>query len=101
MKRSAHDKYSVSLTEKELPKVNAIIKKGTSKARTITRARILIAVNAGKLDKEICASLGIVRSVVHDIRKKYCEGGLKKALYDAPRPGQEYWMLSSFQTING
>lgn len=47
------------------------------------------AVNSGKLDKEICSALGVVRSTVHDTRKKYVEEGLKKALYDANHPGKE------------
>lgn len=88
MKRTPHDKYSVNLTERELQTIKSIIKKGVSKARTITRARILETVNAGKLDKEICFALAIVRSTVHDTRKKYAEGGLKKALYDANHPGK-------------
>jgi transposase len=88
MKRTAHDKYIVQLPEDELQEVQTIIKKGVSKARTITRARILEAVHAGKLDKEICSALGTVRSTAHDTRKKYVEGGLQKALYDANHPGK-------------
>ncbi|SRR6266567_5003871 len=88
MKRSAHDKYQVHLSEKELQEIQTITKKGVSKARTITRARILEAVHLGKLDKEICAALGVVRSTVHDTRKKYAEGGVQKALFDAFHPGK-------------
>ena len=82
-------KYTVRLSEHEQQELRARLKKGISKARTYTRARILLAANAGKIDKEICASLGIVRSVVHDIRKNYVQGGFKRALYDLPRPGKE------------
>lgn len=89
-------KYTVRLSEQEQREVRSLLKKGVSTARTYTRARILLAAHTGKLDKEICASLGIVRSVVHDIRKHYAEGGLTRALYDAPRPGQER-KLTDFQ----
>ena len=82
-------KYTVKLLEREQAQVQSLVKKGTSKARTYTRARILLLANAGKKDKEICLRFGIDRSVVHDVRKHYVEGGLQRALYDLPRPGQK------------
>lgn len=88
MKRTAHDKYKVTLQGEELDELKIIISKGTSKARVITRARILKATHEGKLDREITEALGIVRSTIHDTRKHYVEGRLKKALYDAPHPGK-------------
>lgn len=88
MKRTAHDKYVVKLTDEALQTVHQIIQKGISYARVITRARILLAAHAGKKDEEICAAFQVVRSTVHDTRKHYHEGGLQRALYDLPRPGQ-------------
>ena len=66
-----------------------MIHKGTGKARTITRARVLLLVDEGKTDRDIFLTLHTATSTPHDIRKKYQEGGLKRALYDAPRPGKE------------
>ena len=86
---TARRKYTVRLSEQEQQELKTLLKKGVSKARTYTRARILLLASEGKKDHDICALLTIVRSVVHDIRKKYTEGGLKKALFDAPRPGKE------------
>lgn len=88
MKRTAHDKYRVKLTDEALQEVHQIIKKGISHARVITRARILLAVHEGEKDEEICQIFGVVRSTVHDTRKHYHEGGLQRALYDLPRTGQ-------------
>ena len=88
MKRTAHEKYTVAFTQQELNQINTILKKGISNARVITRARILLASHEGKKDTEICATLQVVRSTVHDTRKHYNEGGLQRALYDLPRPGQ-------------
>src|SRR3972149_8406603 len=85
---SAQRKYKVILAQEEKATVTLIIRKGTAKARTITRARILLLANDGKPDKTICESLGVVRSVVHDVRKHYKEAGRKRALYDLPHPGQ-------------
>ena len=88
MKRTAHDKYIVKLTDEACQKVHQIIQKGISYARVITRARILLAAHEGKKDEEICAAFQVVRSTVHDTRKQYHEGGAQQALYDLPRPGQ-------------
>lgn len=85
---SAQTKYTVTLTPEEKGLLQSLIRKGTVKARTITRARILLMVDEGKIDKEIIHALHIATSTPHDIRKHYQEGGLKRALYDAPRPGQ-------------
>jgi transposase len=88
MKRTAHDKYIVKLTDEAYQKVQQIIQKGMSHARVITRARIVLAAHAGKKDEEICAALQVVRSTVHDTRKHYHEGGIQRALYELPRTGQ-------------
>jgi transposase len=44
--------------------------------------------HSGKKDTEICAALGIDPATVHRVRKRYAEGGIPRALYDAPRPGK-------------
>ena len=90
MKRTAHDKYRVKLTNEAFQEVHQIVQKGISHARVITRARILLAAHKGKKDEEICAALQVVRSTVHDTRKHYHEDGLQRALYDLPRPGQPH-----------
>lgn len=84
---SAQTKYQVELAEEEKTTIKQIIKKGESKARTITRARILQLADAGKKDADICFALGIVRSVVYDTRKHYQQSGIDRALYDLPHKG--------------
>ncbi len=86
---SAQRKYKVTLTSKDKQALQAITHKGTVKARIVTRARILLLADQQKTDATICTSLGLVRSVVYDTRKHYVTGGLKRALYDLPRPGKE------------
>ena len=85
----ARIKYHVALSADEQLTLLSLIRKGTVKARTITRARILLLADERKKDKEIVSALHIATSTPHDIRKKYTEGGLTKALYDLPRPGQK------------
>lgn len=86
---SAQRKYKVSLTPEEQTTVTALIRKGTAKARTITRARILLLTNEGKIDKTICEALGVVRSVIYDVRKHYVMGGIKRALFDLAHKGAQ------------
>jgi transposase len=43
----------------------------------------------GKTDKIIAAALGVTKTTPQDIRRRYAHGGLKRALFDAPRPGKE------------
>ncbi|HYT41158.1 MAG TPA: helix-turn-helix domain-containing protein [Methylomirabilota bacterium] len=88
MKRTAHNKYNVTLTNKDHQQIEKVIRRGVSNARVNTRARVLLAANEGKQDREICEMFHVHRSTVHDIRQHYCEEGLNRALYDLPRSGQ-------------
>lgn len=81
-------KYAIALPDTEIPQLEDLIHKGTANTRTITHSRILLMANAGKKDKEIYEALDLGVSTPYDIRKRYCEGGLNRALYDLPRPGQ-------------
>lgn len=83
-------KYIVALEKSEAQQLMDIVRKGAHSARVITRARVLLMANVQsfkKTDKEICDALNIVRDTTKHIRKKYKEGGIQKALFDAPRPG--------------
>lgn len=84
MKNKANFKLSKTKVEKLLQ----LIKKGTLKARVITRARVLLYLCEGKGNKEIGQLLNIVSSTVHNIKTRFISDGLDAALYDLPRPGQ-------------
>lgn len=81
-------KHAVHLSEAEKEQVQQIIHKGVVNTHVITRARVVQLADAGKTDKEIYEALDLAVSTPYDIRKRYHEGGLQKALYDAPRPGK-------------
>lgn len=78
----------IKLSGKEVKYLHSFVKKGRKSARELTRARILLLVNEGKTEIEIKDILGIVRATVSNIKKRYREGGLQRALTDKPRPGQ-------------
>jgi transposase len=87
----AAQRYIVALEQSEVQELKVIIGKGVSKARTITRARVLLMANengSGKTDKAISRTLGIDEKTPKNIRKRYARGGLNRALFDAPRPGK-------------
>lgn len=83
-----HHKHIIQLSKKEQECLKNIIQHGKHNARVITRARILILSHKGGGKDAIADKLDIVRSTVQRIRDQFREGGLDRALYDAPRSGQ-------------
>jgi transposase len=90
-------KYRVFLNGKKRSNLDRLMNTGTHKARTITRARILILADEspqgisrgmGKTDKEIKGVLGISARTVASTRQRYVEEGLDGALNEKPRPGK-------------
>lgn len=86
---SARKIHRISLTGEEIQQLKTLIRKGIANARVITRARVLLMAHDEKIDKEIYQALSLAESTPYDIRKRYTEGGLQRALFDAPRPGQK------------
>jgi hypothetical protein len=86
------NKKIVVLEQSEVVRLKKIVTSGINKARTITRARVLLmtneAQNSGKTDKEIAINLGVAITLPYQVRIRYLSGGLERALYDAPRPGK-------------
>ena len=62
--------------------------KGQHSAREVTRAHILLALEAQVPTAQIQQVLGVSRMVIWRTQSAYCEKGLDYALYDASRPGQ-------------
>ena len=90
-------KYRVFLNGKKRSNLDRLVNTGTHKARTITRARILILADEspqgisrgmGKTDKEIMGVLGVSARTVASTRERYVEEGIESALNEKPRPGR-------------
>ena len=81
-------KWTIHLSLEELEKLEAIVRKGKSSARTIRRAHSLLLAHEGREDKEIAASLKCVESSIYWTRRRYCKEGLEAALKDNPRSGR-------------
>lgn len=65
-----------------------MVRSGKHKAREINRARVLLLSDTGKADEEIGEQLDISKTTARNIRQRYSESGIDRALYDAQRPGQ-------------
>jgi transposase len=87
MEEPMRKKYIVNLTAEERDQLLDLIKKGTSSARKLARAHILLRADEGATDDEIAVALHVNRSTVERTRKKLVEGNLEWALSERPRPG--------------
>jgi transposase len=80
-------RYIVDLTEDERAGLLALLNKGVTPARKLTRARILLRADEGGTDREIAAALHVHAATVERTRRRFVEGGVERALSEAPRPG--------------
>lgn len=61
---------------------------GVCQVRKLQRAQVLLALDKGMLDTQIIKVLGLERTRIWRIRKRYLDGGLAGALEEQPRPGR-------------
>jgi len=80
-------RYRVTLTAEERQQLEAVTGGGTSAARRIKRAQILLAADAGSKDETIARVVGVGTSTVYRTKQGFVEDGLERALTEAPRPG--------------
>jgi len=80
-------KYTVVLSEAERKELEGIVKTGRNQARVINRARALLLSHQGQANTEVAIACGITTVTMSHLSRRFVEGGLPKALYDAPRPG--------------
>jgi transposase len=80
-------RYVVELTEEERAQLQAIRKKGKVVARRLRRAQFLLLAAEGYTNTEIAKALQVGVSTVERIRRRFVEGGVKRALTERPRPG--------------
>jgi transposase len=80
-------RYRVELSEAERHELRAMLKGGRHAARTLKRAQILLATDAGMPDETIARSLAVSGSTVYRTKRRFVEGDLARALDEEPRPG--------------
>ena len=82
-------KYIVDLTDAERTELRDLIKKGTAKARELSRAHILLHADEDATDAAIAQALHVSIRTVERTRQKFVEGNLAFALSERPRPGAQ------------
>lgn len=78
----------IKLPKNELRSLTSIIKRGTTTARTQTRARILDLLHRQQHPQEIASLLQVSRQTVFNIKRRYLAGGFDAALFDRARSGR-------------
>ena len=78
----------IKLKKREIDYLNTFVKKGKARARTLTRARILLLIDKRKKDLEIQDLLSVGRSTIWRVRNNYHNHGLEYALTERDRSGQ-------------
>ena len=76
------------LGTKEVEELRTFLRKGTHKAREVSRAEILLLTHEGKTIGVIAERVRKSTRTVQRVVNRFHAGGLARALYDAPRPGQ-------------
>jgi transposase len=88
-----HKRYRVKLTEKERKELINLTRHGESKARQLTRARVLLLSDEnrpkGKMaDAEISEVLHVSIPTIFRLRRQFVTEGLDKTLGEKPRSGR-------------
>ena len=82
-------KISFRLKSKEKQTIRKLLSKGKESARVIRRAQVLKLFDKGYTSPKIAKIVDMTAVSVRSIGWRYLEGGLNRALYDLPRPGNE------------
>ena len=80
-------RYRVDLSEAERSELQTMLSGGKHSARTLKRAQILLATDAGQSDEAIAASVAVSASTVRRTKRRFVEGNLERALSEEARPG--------------
>lgn len=82
----------VHLSPDQRHELERIIRAGSARARTQTKARVLLLTDRSqgqrRKDQEIIDALGTSICTIVRTRQAFCEQGLEAALYDNPRSGK-------------
>lgn len=87
MGETAVEKYVVDLSKEEKEQLERMTSKGTTRARKLRRAQVLLSAGEGCTDEQIATVLGASVTTVRRVRKRFVEEGLEAALSERPRIG--------------
>ena len=83
-----HNGLQIQLSRADRKQVDGLLSGGVRPVRAVIRALLLRQMDQGLSTVEAGAAVGISAKAAWEIGRRYLEGGLKRAIYDAPTPGQ-------------
>jgi transposase len=78
----------IKLPKTELRSLTTIIKRGTTRARTQTRARILDLLHRGQHPEAISSALEVSLQTIFNVKRRYLSEGFDATLCDKARSGR-------------
>lgn len=92
-------RYRVTLTSNERKHLRELLAGGSKNARTLKRAQLLLAADAGSADEMIAAHISVGTATVYRTKKRFVEEGLERALYEGKRPGNPRKLAASDESL--
>lgn len=80
-------RYRVDLSDAERDHLRVLVSGGKRAVRTIKRAQILLAADAGASDEAIATGVGVGTATIYRTKRRFVEASLEMALSEQPRPG--------------
>src|ERR1019366_392537 len=81
-------RLQIELKQRDRQQVAQLLGGGLQAVRTTLRALALRQMDQGQSTPAVGANLGLSAKAVWQIGKRYLDGGLERALFDAARPGK-------------
>jgi transposase len=73
---------TIHLSDDECAHIQSFVHRGRTNARTLTRAHILLKLDAGWSDTAICDAFSVGATTIWRVRQRYAAGGLEAVLHD-------------------
>ena len=86
---SKHRGLQIQLSRADRKQIEEFLSGGIQPVRTVIRALVLRQMDQGRTTVEAGDAVGISAKASWEIGRRYLEGGLERAIYDAHRPGQK------------
>src|ERR1041385_8424588 len=79
---------TIKLSNDDLRSLKTLLRRGSTPARTQTRARVLDLLHRGQHPDAIAETLQVTAVTVYNLKRRYLADGLAAALHDKPRSGR-------------
>ena len=81
-------KYVVELEDQEREQLEELTSKGSTKARGLKRALVLLFSDEGDADQQVARKARVSVGTAERVRQRFVKEGMEVALSERPRPGK-------------